>query len=514
MEIDKKFFITTAIAYPNGKPHIGHAYEYISTDAIARFKRLDGYQVFYLTGTDEHGQKIAKTAAERGITPQELVDENAKMFQKLHASINSSYDRFIRTTEKEHAAAAQHLWTAMEANGDIYLDKYAGWYSIRDEAFFTSEEVTTQPDGTKIAIPTGNPVEWNEEESYFFRLSNYREKLIELYQNNPTLLGPTTRLNEILGFLKQDLHDLSISRSSFQWGIPVPGNNKHVMYVWTDALTNYLTGVGYPDTKNPLFKTYWPADLHIIGKDIVRFHAVYWPAFLMSAGITLPNRIFAHGFLFNRGEKMSKSTGNVIDPEELLTTYGVDPVRYFLLREIPYGQDGNYSHAAIINRTNTDLANEVGNLLQRTLTLVVKNCDSLIPTPGSYNSEDQELLAKARGLLPLVRQAVDQQELHLALETIWKVLIETNRYISAQAPWALRKTDIARMQTVLYVILQVLTQVGILLQPFIPESAAKLLDQLKVPTNRRSFADINESIKSGTQLEQPEIIFPRILAEE
>ncbi|NWG24612.1 MAG: methionine--tRNA ligase, partial [Pseudorhodoplanes sp.] len=358
----KPYYITTAISYPNGVPHIGHAYEAIATDAIARFQRLDGYDVYFLTGTDEHGQKIQQTAAREGISARELVERNVPRFQAMVQRMNCSNDDFIRTTEARHHRSSAAIWERMERNGDIYLAKYAGWYSVRDERYFAEDETHLNDKGARIATETGTPVEWVEEESYFFRLSAYQDRLLRLYAEVPDFVLPKERLNEVASFVRGGLQDLSISRTTFDWGIRVPGNDKHIMYVWVDALTNYITALGFPDTDSEMFKRYWPAALHVIGKDIVRFHAVYWPAFLMSAGLAVPRRIFSHGFLFNRGEKMSKSVGNVIDPFALADAYGVDPLRFFLLREVPFGQDGNYSHEAIVNRINADLSNDLGNL--------------------------------------------------------------------------------------------------------------------------------------------------------
>ncbi len=381
------FYITTAISYPNGKPHIGHAYELIATDALARFQRLDGKQVFFLTGTDEHGIKMLQTAKREGISARELADRNSADFKRMATALNASNDDFIRTTEERHYAASQAIWKAMDANGDIYKGGYAGWYSVRDEAYYGEEETEVRPDNIRYG-PQGTPVEWVEEESYFFRLSAYQDKLIALYESQPDFIGPAERRNEVMSFVKSGLKDLSISRTTFDWGVPVPGDDKHVMYVWVDALTNYITGVGYPDENDEKWR-FWPADAHIIGKDIVRFHAVYWPAFLMSAGIPLPKRVFGHGFLFNRGEKMSKSVGNVIDPFTMVEHYGLDQVRYFFLREVPFGQDGSYSHEAIVNRTNADLANGLGNLAQRSLSMIAKNCDGVLPTRGRLDGSRQ-----------------------------------------------------------------------------------------------------------------------------
>ncbi|WP_280504533.1 methionine--tRNA ligase [Nocardia farcinica] len=505
------FYVTTAIAYPNGAPHIGHAYEYISSDAIARFKRLDGYDVFFMTGTDEHGQKMQQTAAAEGIPVQELAARNSDVFQRLDEVLDISYDRFIRTTDADHLRASEAIWQRMLANGDIYLDNYSGWYSVRDEAFYTEEETTLLEDGSRISTETKTPVTWTEESNFFFRLSKYQDRLLALYEENPDFIAPATRRNEIVSYVKAGLKDLSISRTTFDWGVPVPGHPDHVMYVWVDALTNYLTGVGFPELDSPEFRKYWPADLHIIGKDITRFHAVYWPAFLMSAGIELPKRVFVHGFLYNKGEKMSKSVGNVVDPLALVDEYGLDAVRFFLLREISYGQDGSYSHEAIVSRINADLANEFGNLVQRSLTMVNKNCGAAVPRPGEFTDEDRALLDRANGLLERCRAEFDGQQMHLALEAIWLTLGETNRYFSAQAPWALRKSgteeDLARMATVLYVTLEVVRIVAILVQPVMPGSAAKILDLLAVPG--RTFADIGVSLEPGTPLPAPAPVFPR-----
>src|SRR6201985_2881881 len=392
------FYITTAISYPNGPPHIGHAYEAIATDAIARFMRLDGYDVYFLTGTDEHGIKMFQTAKAEGVSARELADRNVARFQTLVERLDCSNDDFIRTTEERHYRASAAIWERMNKAGDIYLSKYAGWYSVRDEAYYADGETTVGEDKVRRA-PTGTPVEWVEEESYFFRLSAYQQKLLDLYEAVPDFMLPRERLNEVASFVRGGLQDLSISRTTFDWGIKVPGNDKHIMYVWVDALTNYITAAGFPDTDSEKFKRYWPADLHVIGKDIVRFHAVYLPAFLMSAGLEVPRRIFSHGFLFNRGEKMSKSVGNVIDPFALADAYGVDQFRYFFLREVPFGQDGNYSHEAIVNRINADLANDLGNLAQRSLSMVARQLGGVLPKPGAYSPADQAILAAADDMI-------------------------------------------------------------------------------------------------------------------
>jgi methionyl-tRNA synthetase len=508
MALKPRYYITTAISYPNGPPHIGHAYEVIATDAIARFMRLDGYDVYFLTGTDEHGQKIEQTAAKEGLTARQLLDRNVPRFRAMVERLNCSNDDFIRTTEERHYKSSIGIWEKMAEAGDIYLSKYAGWYSVRDEAFYAEKETTVGEDKIRRG-PTGTPVEWVEEESYFFRLSRYQDKLLNLYARHPDFVLPKERMNEVASFVRGGLQDLSISRTTFGWGIPVPGAQKHIMYVWVDALTNYITAVGYPDTNSEKFRRYWPADLHVIGKDIVRFHAVYWPAFLMSAGVEVPRRIFSHGFLFNRGEKMSKSVGNVIDPFALADAYGVDPLRYFFLREVPFGQDGNYSHEAIVARLNADLANDLGNLAQRSLTMAARQFGGVLPKPGLFSDNDKAILAAADAMIGKAREAMATQQLHLVLNVVWAVVAEANRYFAGEAPWALAKSDPTRQGTVLYVTAEVIRQIAILAQPFIPASAGKLLDLLAVPAEKRDFAALGERIVAGSALPAPAPVFPR-----
>ncbi|MEE3849091.1 methionine--tRNA ligase [Gordonia sp. LSe1-13] len=502
------YYITTAIAYPNGAPHIGHAYEYISADALARFKRLDGYDVRFLTGTDVHGQKMQQTAVAEGVDTADLANRNSDRFQALQVRLGSSFDRFIRTSDADHKRASEAIWQRMSDAGDIYLDTYSGWYDVRDETFYAEADTSVDADGNRVASDTGHVVTWTEEQTYFFRLSAYQDKLLELFETHPEYLGPDVRRNEIVSFIKGGLTDLSISRTTFDWGVPVPGHPEHVMYVWVDALTNYLTGIGFPDDTTT-FERYWPADLHIIGKDIIRFHCVYWPAFLMSAGIELPKRVFAHGFLFNRGEKMSKSVGNVVDPDVLIDEFGLDPVRYFFLREVSYGQDGSYSAEAIISRINADLANEFGNLAQRTLSMIGKYFDGVVPAPGDLTAEDEALLAQAAGLLPRVRDHFDAQQIHLGLEAMWSVLAATNRYISAQEPWKLAKTDLDRTATVLYVCAEVVRVVALLVQPVMPTATGRLLDLLAVDPERRQFTAVDDRLVAGTALPKPSPVFPR-----
>jgi methionyl-tRNA synthetase len=510
-----RYYITTAISYPNGAPHIGHAYEAIASDAIARFQRLDGYDVFFMTGVDEHGLKMTQTAAKEGIEPRALADRNSPRFKAMCDRLNVSYDRFIRTTEPAHYKSSEAIWRKMEKAGDIYLGTYAGWYSVRDEAFYAEGETTVGSDGVRVG-PQGTPVEWTEEQTYFFKLSAYQDRLLKYYADHPDFILPETRRNEVVSFVKAGLQDLSISRTTLTWGVPVPGKPKHVMYVWVDALTNYITGVGYPDENNPTFKKFWPANLHVIGKDIVRFHAVYWPAFLMSAGIAPPRRVHGHGFLFNRGEKMSKSVGNVVDPFQLADAYGVDALRYFFLREVPFGQDGNYSHEAIVNRTNADLANDLGNLAQRSLTMIAKNCDAKVPTAGKLADTDAAILKAADGMIALAREAMKTQQLHVALNAIWSVVADANRYFAASAPWELRKNDPARMATVLWTTAEVTRQVAILVQPFVPEGAGKLLDLLAIPASQRAFESLGPAgrLAAGTPLPAPSPVFPRFVEKD
>jgi methionyl-tRNA synthetase len=510
MATKPRYYVTTAIAYPNGPPHIGHAYEVIATDAIARFKRLDGFDVLFLTGTDEHGIKLLQTATKEGLTPRDMIARNVPRFQAMVARLNCSNDDFIRTTEPRHHQSSIGIWKKMAAAGDIYLDKYAGWYSVRDEAFYDENETRLNEKGERLG-PQGTPVEWVEEESYFFRLSAYQAKLLDLYERHPDFVLPKERMNEVASFVRGGLRDLSISRTTFDWGIPVPGDPKHVMYVWVDALTNYITAVGYPDETDSKFRRFWPADLHVIGKDIVRFHAVYWPAFLMSAGLAVPRRVFSHGFLFNRGEKMSKSVGNVIDPFALADAYGVDPLRFFLLREVPFGQDGNYSHEAIVNRINADLANDLGNLAQRSLTMIGKAFGGVLPEPGAFSDNDQAMLAATDAMLDKAREAMKTQQLHLILNAVWSVVAEANRYFAGEAPWALAKTDPKRQGTVLYVTAEVIRQIAILSSPFMPAAAAQLLDLLAVPAGERHFAHLggDQRIAFGSTLPAPTPVFPR-----
>jgi len=511
----KAFYVTTPIYYVNDKPHIGHAYTTVACDVLARFKRLDGYEVRFLTGTDEHGQKVEKSADLAGITPQALADLNSANFRDLAARLGASNDDFIRTTEPRHHQACEALWSELVKRGEITLGHYEGWYSVRDEAFYGEDELIAGPNGARLA-PTGAPVEWVKEPSYFFRLSAWQQRLLDWYEANPDAVAPASRRNEVISFVKGGLQDLSVSRTSFKWGIPVPGDEQHIMYVWVDALTNYLTAIGYPEG-GALFDRFWPVAHHIVGKDIVRFHAVYWPALLMAAGLEPPRRVFAHGWWTNEGQKISKSVGNVIDPLALIDTYGLDPFRFFMLREVPFGNDGDFSHKAMIGRINSELSNDLGNLAQRVLSMIAKNCGGVVPTPQpDFTDEDRVQLGAADALLATLRDAIDRQAFHEGLEAIWGVVRAANVYVDRQAPWTLRKTDPARMQTVLYVLAETIRTVATLLQPFMPDSAGRLLDQVAVAAGARRFDRLGAAgrLVAGTPLPAPQGVFPRFVEPE
>jgi methionyl-tRNA synthetase len=512
--MSEPFYITTAIAYPNGKPHIGHAYEAIATDAIARFQRLMGRDVCFLTGTDEHGLKMDQTARAAGKATIELADEMSAYFKEMCTTLNISVDHFCRTTSEHHHKASQAIWKLLEAKGDLYLDRYEGWYSVRDEAFYDEKELIEGEGGAKLS-PQNTPVEWTTEETWFFRLSKYEKQLLELYEKQPDFIRPESRRNETIRFVEGGLRDLSVSRTSFDWGVKVPGSEDHVMYVWLDALTTYISGIGFPDDTEE-WRKYWPASVHIIGKDIVRFHAVYWPALLMSAGLPLPKQIFGHGFLLSRGEKMSKSLGNVVDPMELANTFGVDALRYFLMREVSFGQDGSYSAEAIVNRVNAELANSFGNLAQRTLSLIFKNCDAYLPVIHSHIAADNELfdiVGTAVGKqLPESFEALAMSQ---GLESWIHAVFACNAYVDMQAPWALKKSDPERMETVLATLFICIAQLAVAVLPVIPESATRLLDQMGIPADVRTFATIGSHwysslAESDYRLAQPQGLFPRL----
>lgn len=506
-----KFYVTTPIYYVNDKPHIGHAYTSIACDVLARFARIDGADVQFLSGTDEHGQKVEQAAEKNGMTPQEWADKNSVYFRELLEKLNITNDDFIRTTEPRHKQGAQEFWKVLQKNGFIYEDKYSGWYSVRDEAYYQEAELV------EGKAPTGADVEWVEEPSYFFKLSAFEDKLLELYESNPNFIAPQSRKNEVLSFVKGGLKDLSISRTTFGWGVPVPGDEKHVMYVWLDALANYLTALGYPfgfqnPAENPeALANFWPASLHVVGKDILRFHAVYWPAFLMAANLPLPQRIFAHGWWTNEGEKISKSLGNTIDPLELIEEFGVDQLRYFLMREIPFGNDGDFSREKMVGRVNSDLANNIGNLAQRALSMIAKNCDGKVPQ-HHFTEEDKKLLSFAFVQADKVRYAtLYDQQFSRALEIISQVASAANEYVDTMQPWSLKKTDPERMGAVLYVLAETLRRIGLMLLPFTPDAAGKLLDQLAVTEENRMFHKVGagSALRPGTELPAPEGIFPR-----
>ncbi|WP_299649157.1 methionine--tRNA ligase [Sphingomonas bacterium] len=504
------FYITTAIHYPNGRPHIGHAYEMVAADAIARFQRQAGRDVLFQTGTDEHGLKMAQAARERGIPTREFADEMSGYFRDIADRLNISYDRFIRTLDDDHYAASQALWQAMADSGDLYLDRYEGWYSVRDEAFYDESELTGEGDDRRS--PQGTQVEWTAEETWFFRLSKYQQPLLDLYAANPDFIRPDSRRNEVMRFVEGGLSDLSVSRTSFDWGVPVPGSPGHVMYVWVDALTNYLTGAGYPDA--PQGGRFWPADIHLIGKDIVRFHAVYWPAFLLSAKLPLPKSVFGHGFLLSRGEKMSKSLGNVVDPAALADAFGVDALRYFFLREVSFGQDGTYSPEAIVQRVNAELANSFGNLAQRTLSFIAKNLDGVLPDAGRPEDADGELIEEVVVACAALRTAFDGLMLSQGLEAWMRGVFACNAYIDAAAPWALRKTDPERMHAVLGTLVRAIRMLAIVILPVIPEGAGKMLDQIGAAERDHAAVDDDgwyaRTADSGFRIAPPSPVFPRL----
>ena len=517
------YYVTTAISYPNGPPHIGHAYEAIAADVIARFQRMRGRDVRFQTGTDEHGLKMVRKAQEQGRTPRELADEMSGLFRSMCDALDISYDRFIRTVDADHHAASQAIWQAMDAAGDLYLDRYEGWYSVRDEAYYDEAELIEGEGGEKLS-PQGTPVEWTQEESWFFRLSKYAEPLLSLYRDNPDFLQPESRRNEMIAFIEGGLRDLSISRTSFDWGVRVPGRNGedtgHVMYVWVDALTNYLTGLGFPDMDGAMAR-FWPANLHLIGKDIVRFHAVYWPAFLMSAGIALPRQVYGHGFVLNRGRKESKSEGNVTDPLALADRYGVDSLRYFLMREVPFGKDGSYSDEAIVTRCNAELANSFGNLAQRSLSMIFKNMEGELDHSLELDRVDEVLLGEVRAGCATLVERFEALAFSDGLEAWMRAVFACNQYVDEQAPWALRKTDPDRMRAVLMTLFRAVRSLAIAIRPIAPSSVDRLLDQMGFPADERHYAALDDTgwfdalCASGHRIEKPQGVFPRLeLAED
>lgn len=499
------YYVTTPIYYVNDVPHIGHAYTSVAADVLARLYRLTGKPVKFSTGVDEHGQKIEQAAQKVGMTPQAYCDKISQHFRDLSAALNFSEDVFIRTTEDRHKKAAEALWMRLIEREQIYLGSYSGWYSIRDESFFAENELI---DGK---APTGAPVEWVEEPSYFFKLSAWQEPLLKYYKEHPDFIGPESRRNEVMRFVEGGLRDLSISRSTFTWGVPVPNDPDHVMYVWVEALSNYLTVLDFPNMNSKEYQTFWPVATHIVGKDIIRHHAVYWPALLMAADLPLPKRVYAHGWLTKEGEKISKSLGNVIDPFELVKVYGVDQVRYFLMREVPFGKDGTFSENAFKLRINSDLANDFGNLVQRVLSFVQKHAEARIPEIGDLIEDDRVLLKMAKAIPDQILVYADQQAIHKICETIWLVVAAANKYVDTQGPWTLRKSDVVRMRTVLYVLMETIRYLAVTAQPIMPSSCKRILDYLAVPEDQRDFKSLHKShLKPGAFLPKPEPVFPRI----
>ena len=501
------FFITTPIYYVNDKPHIGHAYTTIACDIISRFKKLKGENVFFLTGTDEHGQKVEKAAIQSSTSPQDFVDKMSLNFEKLIPFLGCQINDFIRTTEKRHIKATQYLWNQLKDNNQIYLSNYEGWYSVRDEAFYTESELTKN--GDQLIATSGASVEWVKEESYFFKLSHWQDKLINFYEKNPEAILPKSRYNEVLSFIKGGLKDLSISRTTFNWGVPVPNDHKHVMYVWIDALCNYITALGYPNFEKKIYKDFWPGT-HIVGKDILRFHAVYWPAFLMAADLPPPKRIFAHGWWTNEGEKISKSIGNVINPYEIIKQYGLDQIRYFLFREVPFGNDGDFSKDSIAQRVNADLSNNYGNLIQRVATFIVKNCNSKVIKHSKMNEEDEKLINFFELKFKEYKNQMQDFQIDRALKSIFELLSETNSYVDKQAPWSLKKTDFERMNNVLFLICNIIIKSSIMLNPIIPESTNKALKIFNIDPLTINFTNFINIIDNDIMITNPKPIFPRI----
>ncbi len=508
--MDKNFYITTPIYYPSAKPHMGHAYSSIIADFFARFKRIDGYNVHFLTGTDEHGLKIQRSAEKKGQDPLAFCDEISQTFRDLSSTLNLSNSDFIRTTEARHKKTVQYLWSLLEKNDDIYLSNYSGWYSVSDEAFYNEDEID-EIDGKKIASLSKSPVEWIEEESYFFRLSKWEKPLLDYYKSNPDFIAPLSRKNEVVSFVKSGLKDLSISRKTFSWGIPVPNNNKHVIYVWLDALTNYLSALNYSDNQSILFNKFWPASIHLIGKDILRFHAVYWPAFLLAAKIELPKKVYGHGWILSGEEKMSKSKGNILDPLEIVEHYGLDPLRYYLIKEVSFGNDGNISQERLEDCINSDLANNYGNLCQRVTAFAIKNCDSKIPSEVKFNSDDLLILDKYKDNLENIRLNIDNQNINFYIDFIVNSLFEANKYFNDQEPWK-KKNDKLRLDTIVYTTLEIVRKISFLLYPIIPESSLKALKIFSLSDNQINLQSIsnNEFLTKGSEIKKIDILFKKI----
>ena len=508
--MNKYFYITTPIYYPSAKPHMGHAYSSIIADFFARFKRIQGYDVFFLTGTDEHGQKIQRAAEKKGVDPRSFCDEISKTFRNLSKLLNLSNNDFIRTTEERHRKSVDNLWKILEAKNEIYLSKYSGWYSVSDEAFYSEDEIETI-DNKKLSKNSGSPVEWIEEESFFFKLSKWQEPLLKFYAENPKFILPESRKNEVISFVKSGLKDLSVSRKSFTWGIKVPSNNDHVIYVWLDALTNYLSALNYPDTNDPNYKKYWPADLHLIGKDILRFHAVYWPAFLLAANIQPPKRVYGHGWILSGEEKMSKSKGNILDPIEIINSYGLDPLRYYLIKEVSFGNDGNISKDKLENCINSDLANNYGNLCQRVTAFIEKNLNSSIPKDYEFNKDDNNILDVYKKNYKSLINYVDGQDINNYVNFIQEQLFSANKYFNDQEPWK-KKGDIKRLGTILYVSLELIRKISILLYPIIPSTSLKVLKTFNINEKDISIKDIqnHEILKKNTNINKISVLFKKI----
>ena len=507
----KNFYITTPIYYPSGKPHMGHAYSSIVADIFARFKRIEGYNVLFLTGTDEHGQKIQKEAKKNNKDPKIFCDELSEKFESLTRILNLSNDDFIRTTEERHHKSVIEIWNRLLSSGDIYLDKYSGWYSVSDEAFYDEDEIESK-EGKKISKSSGSIVEWVEEESYFFKLSSWKNKLLEHYKQNKDFILPTSRKNEVISFVEKGLKDLSISRTSFSWGIPVPKNNKHVIYVWLDALTNYISALNFPDTNNKKYKDFWPADVHIIGKDILRFHAVFWPAFLFAAKLPLPKRIFGHGWILSDEIKMSKSLGNILDPIEIINKYGVDQLRYYLIKEVSLGNDGNISMNNLKNCINNDLANNYGNLCQRVFSFIKKNCNNKIPKKENLNEVDKKLLNNLQNNVSLLIDLMNMQNLNEYLKMVVNFSFEANKYFNDSEPWAVKKNDPDRMNSILFTAVQQIKNISILLAPIIPNSTNKVLDIMNIKEKQIKISNISNSdlFNHDVELKDLKILFTKI----
>ena len=508
--MDKNYYITTPIYYPSAKPHMGHAYSSIIADFFARFKRMDGFNVHFLTGTDEHGLKIQRAAENHNIDPLQFCDQISQTFRDLSKTLNLSNTDFIRTTEDRHKKTVQHLWSELEKNDDIYLSKYSGWYSVSDEAFYNEDEITDN-DGVKVSRASGSSVEWIEEESYFFRLSKWQNKLLNYYEENPDFILPKSRKNEVVSFVKSGLKDLSISRKAFSWGIKVPNNSEHVIYVWLDALTNYISALNYPDTEDKLFRNFWPASVHLIGKDILRFHAIYWPAFLMAAKIPLPERVYGHGWILSGEEKMSKSKGNILDPLDIINTYGLDPLRYYLIKEVSFGNDGNISQDRLEDCINSDLANNYGNLCQRVTAFAEKNCLLKVPEINNFNEDDLVILNKFTENLPIIRQEIDKQNINFYINFIVSALFEANKYFNDQEPWK-KKEDKERLNTIVYTSLEIIRKISFMLYPIIPDSierALKIFNLSSADINLESIATHNH-LKANSKLNKIEILFKKI----